>query len=275
MLIPYKLPEFACRYRLLVSRKRFVLGMVQLLRLRKCCPEMMVSIGNFLFRYRNVLFPMAYVLLFLPGPRLFDDSLLAAWVGGSVAALGQMIRTLTIGLRYIIRGGRRRRVYAEDLVTDGIYALCRNPMYVGNVFIVIGISFAANSLTTVVCAFPLVILAYAAIIAAEERFLLGRFGAAFIDYCAEVPRWVPRTTAIRTAIANSSFHWRRVIIKEYGTPFGWINTLCLVTLFNLWRDDLLADRTEAIQVLTGTMVLTTVLWLIAWIAKKTRLMVAD
>jgi hypothetical protein len=34
------------------------------------------------------------------------------------------VRGATIGFEYIIRGGRNKRVYAEDLVTNGLYRLC-------------------------------------------------------------------------------------------------------------------------------------------------------
>ena len=26
-----------------------------------------------------------------------------------------------------------------------------------------------------------------------------------------------------------------VIVKEYSTPFGWVNVLCAVVLYNLWH----------------------------------------
>ena len=107
---------------------------------------MRVVIGNFLFRHRNALFPFACVLLLLPGPPLFANPFAAVGVGAVVATMGQLVRVATIGLRYIVRGGRGGRVYADDLVTDGMYRLCRNPMYVGNVLLVIGLAMAANSL---------------------------------------------------------------------------------------------------------------------------------
>src|SRR5262245_45204749 len=105
---------------------------------------MQAQIGHFLFRYRNAMFPLVAAPLLLPGPEPFDETLVAALCGFVVAAIGQLIRTMTIGFRYIVRGGRGGRVYADDLVTDGIYAHIRNPMYVGNVLIVLGVAIAAN-----------------------------------------------------------------------------------------------------------------------------------
>jgi protein-S-isoprenylcysteine O-methyltransferase Ste14 len=236
---------------------------------------MMIAVGNFLFRYRNALFPLSCALLLLPGRPLFSDPMAAAGIGFAIAACGQCIRAATIGLRYIVRGGRGGRVYADDLITEGLYALCRNPMYVGNILIVIGVAVASNSLTTIVCAVPLVVFAYTSIVAAEEQFLRGKFGPAFERYCADTPRWLPRIAELRTAFASGSFHWRRVIVKEYGTPFGWVNALCLISLYNLWRYDALRSESAAMQTLLAAMGLISMFWLIARVLKKTHRMVAD
>ena len=58
---------------------------------------MIVKIGNFFFRYRNGLFPLAYLVLFLKSPQLLRSPLLAAGVGLLVAGLGQLLRAVTIG----------------------------------------------------------------------------------------------------------------------------------------------------------------------------------
>jgi protein-S-isoprenylcysteine O-methyltransferase Ste14 len=235
----------------------------------------MVVIGEFLFRHRNTLFPLCCALLLLPGPMLFGSQLLAAAVGAVVAGAGQLVRAATIGLRYIVRGGREGRAYADDLVTEGVYGACRNPMYIGNVLLVAGLAIASNSLVVLLCALPLVVFAYAAIVASEERYLHSKFGAAFDAYCRDVPRWWPSAAAVRKALASGTFHWRRVIVKEYGTPFGWVNVLCLVALYNLWKQEAFDVYHPAAQGLLAVMGLVTMLWLTARILKKTRRLVAD
>ena len=99
---------------------------------------MMIRIGNFLFRYRNGLFPAVYLLLFFQGRPLFADYRLAALLGLLVASMGQLVRAVTVGLEYIIRGGRNRQVYAEQLVQGGVYAYCRNPMMTSQFLMLIG-----------------------------------------------------------------------------------------------------------------------------------------
>lgn len=236
---------------------------------------MLTEAGNFLFRYRNSLFPLACILLFLPGPDPFDDPLQAAAAGGVVAALGQLVRAATIGLRYIVRGGRGRRVYAEDLVTDGIYAHTRNPMYVGNLLIVAGLAIASNSWATILVALPLGWFMYASIVAAEEEYLERRFGAAFREYCRDVPRWLPRLSGLAATLSSTRFHWRRLLLKEYGTPFGWISVLVLMALYNVWLDGDWSTRGGDITHLEVILLVTTLVWFVAWVLKRTRLVIAD
>jgi hypothetical protein len=87
----------------------------------------MVALGNLLYRTRLYVFPLACLLVFLPGPRIWQQDLVAAALGFAIAFTGQVIRGGTIGLVYIVRGGKNRQVYAKDLVTDGVFGHSRNP----------------------------------------------------------------------------------------------------------------------------------------------------
>ncbi|MGH8507465.1 MAG: methyltransferase family protein, partial [Gammaproteobacteria bacterium] len=100
---------------------------------------MIIRIGNFLFHYRNALFPVVYMLLVFESQPLLASYRLAAILGFLVALTGQLMRAVTIGLEYIKRGGLNRQVYAEKLVQGGMFAHCRNPLYVGNVMILLGL----------------------------------------------------------------------------------------------------------------------------------------
>jgi protein-S-isoprenylcysteine O-methyltransferase Ste14 len=211
----------------------------------------LVSIGTFLFRYREALFPFACLCVFLPGPEIFPNALSAVTAGLTVTLIGQVSRCATIGLQYIIRGGKNRRVYAEDLVTGGVYAHCRNPMYVGNLFILAGVAAASNSWTCVSLVVPLFAFVHIAIVAAEEHYLREKFGVAFDAYRMAVPRWIPRWSGLLQTFAESRFHWRRVLVKEYGTPFGWIMGLTVLTLWHLWRAGEIDDREMLVRILVA------------------------
>jgi protein-S-isoprenylcysteine O-methyltransferase Ste14 len=195
---------------------------------------MMVKIGNFLFHYRNGLFPLVYALLIFKSQPLIADYRLAALFGFLVAASGQLLRAVTVGLEYIIRGGRDRQVYADKLVEGGIFAHCRNPLYVGNYVILLGVGLASNSVLFCAIAVPFFVFAYWAIIAAEENYLRNKFGSQFDDYCARVNRLMPNLSGLGRTLAGMRFNWRRLITAEYGSAFIWLAAVPLVTLKNAW-----------------------------------------
>jgi protein-S-isoprenylcysteine O-methyltransferase Ste14 len=194
----------------------------------------MVKIGNFFFHYRNGLFPLVYLLLILKSPGLFPDFRTALVIGFCVALAGQLLRAITIGLEYIIRGGRNRQVYAEKLVTGGIFSHCRNPLYDGNLLVILGVGIASNSLLFMCIGFPFFLFAYRAIVAAEENFLRNKFGAEFDEYCARVNRFFPNLSGLSQTLSGMRFNWRRLITAEYGSTFAWTLAVILVTFKNLW-----------------------------------------
>src|SRR5436190_21364890 len=158
----------------------------------------MIKIGNFFFKYRNILFIFLYLLLFIPSPDLFSPEVFGPsyyiWpiiIGLLITVTGQAIRGATIGLAYIVRGGKEGKVYAEDLVTSGIFNHCRNPLYVGNVLMLFGVGVLSNSLLYVAVFIPFFLFVYQAIVLAEENFLRKKFGARYDQYTKSINRWLP------------------------------------------------------------------------------------
>jgi protein-S-isoprenylcysteine O-methyltransferase Ste14 len=235
----------------------------------------MVALGNFLFHYRNGLFPLALLLVLLPGTRLYGNIFDTAALGLSIALAGQAVRVVTIGYEYVIRGGRNRRVYAETLVTAGIYGICRNPMYLGNLLILTGVAVTSNSLTCLAIALPMFVVVYIAIVAAEEDFLRGKFGDAYDQYANEVPRWFPRLSALQDAIGNGTFHWRRVLVKEFGTPFGWLTIMFAICFYRIWRRFQWHSRHDAVRMMAAAWLILAILYLYVLYLKKSRRIVAD
>jgi protein-S-isoprenylcysteine O-methyltransferase Ste14 len=198
----------------------------------------MIRIGNFFFRYRNFLFLFLYLALFIPSPPLFAEQLFGPYyylwpivIGLTVTISGQLIRGATIGLAYIIRGGKEGKVYAEDLVTTGIFNHCRNPLYVGNILMLCGVGILSNSLLYVVIFIPFFLFVYQAIVLAEEKFLRNKFGEQYNRYCSNVNRWVPDLRGIGRTFNSMQFKWRRWILKEYNTQYIWLSGITLILLF--------------------------------------------
>lgn len=197
----------------------------------------MVSIGNFFFKYRNIVFIFLYLALFIPSPTLFRRDLLGEnfywWplmLGLFITISGQLIRGATIGLAYIVRGGKDKKVYAENLVTEGIFNHCRNPLYVGNVLMLVGVGIISNSLIYMVVFIPLFLFIYQSIILAEENFLRKKFGASFNHYCDRVNRWLINFKGMGKTFKDMNFNAKRWILKEYNTQFVWLTGIALIVL---------------------------------------------
>jgi protein-S-isoprenylcysteine O-methyltransferase Ste14 len=197
----------------------------------------MISIGNFFFRYRNFLFMFLYVALFIPSAPLFSPKVFGEnyfiWpvvLGLIITVSGQLIRGATIGLAYIIRGGKEGKVYAEELVTRGIFNHCRNPLYVGNILMLCGVGVLSNSLLYVAVFIPFFLFVYQAIVLAEENFLRNKFGEQYDRYAKAVNRWVPSLKGISATFKSMEFKWRRWILKEYNTQYIWLSGITLILL---------------------------------------------
>jgi protein-S-isoprenylcysteine O-methyltransferase Ste14 len=197
----------------------------------------MIEIGNFFFRYRNILFIFLYLALFIPSPNLFTEETFGPnyyyWpiiLGLVITVSGQVIRGATIGLAYIIRGGKDGHVYAEELVTQGIFNHCRNPLYVGNILMLVGVGILSNSLLYILILIPLFLLIYHAIVLAEENFLRKKFGSSFENYCKRVNRWIPNLKGIGATFRSMEFKGKRWILKEYNTQYVWLTGIVLILL---------------------------------------------
>ena len=154
--------------------------------------------------------------------------------GALVAAAGGAVRIFTIGFEYIERGGRNRQVYASKLVQGGVFDHCRNPLYVGNILICIGLALVAQSWTFYL-AIPFILLTYACIVAAEEAYLRDKFGLAYDAYCVRVRRWWPRWGGWRRSLEGMRFNWGRVLVKEYNTTLLLVLALAVLLLWRAYR----------------------------------------
>ena len=184
-----------------------------------------IAIGNFFFHYRNALFPIIFVLGALAlRPKIIFDSLVIdqflTFVGMGVALLGQAVRLITIGFEYIHRGGKDGQVYAGRLVRGGVYGITRNPMYVGNGLIAIGMTMLLGSPMGYLILIPFFLFVYQAIVSSEEAYLRNKFADEYDDYANSVNRYMPKLSRIAGSLEGMHFDWRRSIKKDLGTVVG-------------------------------------------------------
>jgi protein-S-isoprenylcysteine O-methyltransferase Ste14 len=76
------------------------------------------------------------------------------------------------------------------LVTDGVFAWSRNPMYLGLVLVLVGVASCLGSATPLLVAFAFAWWIDARFIRPEERHLAEQFGEVYEAYARRVGRWV-------------------------------------------------------------------------------------
>jgi protein-S-isoprenylcysteine O-methyltransferase Ste14 len=79
---------------------------------------------------------------------------------------------------------------ANSLQTTGIYSMSRNPMYVGLLFIYLGMAFIFGNWWTLILLPLLIVLVTYRVIIPEERYLARAFGDEYADYKKKVRRWI-------------------------------------------------------------------------------------
>lgn len=214
---------------------------------------MMVRIGNFLFRHRNWLFPLIMLGLYLiapPPPDYGGDRQaeeLKDVIAWAITASGLILRGVVIGLAYIKRGGLKKKVYAENLVTSGMFGVTRNPLYVGNILMYAGFFLAHGNPVVAVIGMVWFLFAYQCIVRAEENFLRAKFGPAYDAYSADVPRWGFRFSRFKESTEGMSFNFLKVILNDYTTIANAVIILTLTEAYEAYADPLVADKAPALQ----------------------------
>lgn len=79
---------------------------------------------------------------------------------------------------------------ATSLQTNGIYGVSRNPMYVGLLFIYLGLTCFIGSWWHLILVPLLVFILQTYIIKKEEQYLIRAFGDQFLGYKKRVRRWL-------------------------------------------------------------------------------------
>jgi protein-S-isoprenylcysteine O-methyltransferase Ste14 len=144
-------------------------------------------IGRLFFRLRSFT-PIPFILLLI---YLARPTFASTLIGAALAAAGEWLRLWAVG--YAGGATRSRTISAaRDLVTAGPYAHVRNPLYLGNLLLSLGVCIIANVYWMVAALLAGYFVQYLPIIASEEAHLRKVCGAAYQAYCAATPRFLPR-----------------------------------------------------------------------------------
>jgi protein-S-isoprenylcysteine O-methyltransferase Ste14 len=148
----------------------------------------------------TVVIPSALLVWFPPArsPEWDATAMAATVVGAGLVAAGATLVAHCI--RLFVRFGSGTLAPwdpARELLSGGAYRHSRNPMKAGLFLVLAGEALVTQSLalTAWFACFSLVNVLYIRL--HEEPGLATRFGTAYRDYCARVPRWWPALHAFR------------------------------------------------------------------------------
>lgn len=193
--------------------------------------------GQFLFKWRSYL-PLFALPLFIVALResgsievVFGKTANTAWTFFCVLVsfAGLYIRCLVAG--FVPRGTSGRNTNAqraEQLNTLGMYSIVRNPLYLGNFVITLGLFLFTQVWWFVAVGTAGFLLYYERIIFAEEAFLRRQYGDTFLTWAAKTPIFFPDTT--RWKRSELPFSWQTMLRREHST---FIAIVAAFTFLNL------------------------------------------
>lgn len=162
---------------------------------------MKTTLGNLFFKWRSYTpIPLLLATLILAKPTLWSITL-----GIMIALAGELTRIWSVAYA----GGATRTLEpgVGKLITGGPFSYVRNPLYVGNLLLSLGIclaawpakwSFVISDAVSIPWLLPIFMIAFAIqygfIVAVEEDTIRQSLGETYNEYYKAVPRWLPRLT---------------------------------------------------------------------------------
>jgi protein-S-isoprenylcysteine O-methyltransferase Ste14 len=207
------------------------------------------------------------------GSHWFDE--LTDVVGYVMMLGGVGIRFSVIGYRKSGTSGRRgREIESAELITDGLYAHVRNPLYLGNLVIALGVMviFLNPWLIVIFCG---LVLHYYLIIRAEEGYLERKFGETYLSYKRSTPRLIPAIWRGKRRFPDRKFDWNEVVKREKDVILGVVLAPIALeiyedVLYEGWRQFVRNDLGELMVYLTVA-ISAFLLWLVLRYQRKRRI----
>lgn len=188
-----------------------------------------MDIRNILFSNRSFT-PIPMVLMII----YFSDPIISyVFYGLFLLIIGESIRMYSVSYA----GGvtRTMNVGAPELCTSGPYSRTRNPLYIGNMLIYLGVVLISGGkyLSTL---FLIVIIyfifQYSMIISLEEEKLKKLFSNRYQEFCDNVPRIFPRLKPWKNINSKKPLSIKKVIKTEKRT----LQNIFLILLLIFLKD---------------------------------------
>lgn len=207
--------------------------------------ETMIRSGHTIFKWRSYI-PLLFIApLFLAMresshlEELFGEREEDIWVLASflLSLCGIAIRCFTVGFVPGGTSGRNTQSQrATHLNTTGMYSVVRNPLYLGNFIIILGVLMSMMVWWLVLIGALGFFIYMERVIMAEESFLEQTYGDEYNTWRAQTPVIIPKISLWRAP--NMSFSWKTVLKREYNGLLGMTTAFFVIELVK----DLLIER---------------------------------
>jgi len=167
-------------------------------------------LGFLLYNFDSVNLSVALSRLVLGGQPDENSRAFGHWITGFFS-----LGTLMVTIGALIRSWAESYLHSsivhdaalhgEHLVADGPYRHVRNPLYLGNLFLAMGLGFLASRTGFLVISIGMLLFVYRLILR-EETTLLQSQGESYRRYLAAVPRLLPSLVP-RIPAAGAKANW--------------------------------------------------------------------
>jgi len=230
-----------------------------------------INAGHFFFKYRSYqMFGM--LLVFFEERRHFyhiTDNIYYEVFCILIALSGMLIRVLTVGFVHEGTSGRNTKAQkAEELNTTGAYSAVRNPLYVGNYLILLGISLLAQNHEVVIFNTVMFAIIYTPIIFTEESFLEEKFGERYRRYAEKVNCILPSFKNFKRP--DRKFSIKMVLKREHDT---WLTTTISLVFVEMLREYGHSGMITLNALWSAIVIGISIIWVILKYMKKTDMLV--
>jgi len=192
----------------------------------------MKALGKIFYKYRSYT-PLPFVFVML----LFVDSnIISLIIGFIITLIGELIRIWAVG--YFGSVSRATSQYVDaSLITQGPYSYLRNPLYLGNIIIYLGLGIMSMSFFPYLQLFALVYFSfqYYCIVLSEEEYLSNKYNGLYENYRKNVKRFLPKKNSIPTEInSNLSFNLYAGLKSDKRSFQALLVTAILIIIFYLF-----------------------------------------
>jgi protein-S-isoprenylcysteine O-methyltransferase Ste14 len=179
-------------------------------------------------KINGTIMALAFILVIV-FRKLFSREVIPGWQENSLRSLGLIFVILGQVIRVSARGYKSElSKNSHALIENGPYKIVRNPMYLGILFIGLGVVLMLFNWWVVLIFFLIFSFRYLPLILSEEKKLQGMFPGIYEAYCQKVPRMIPQLSSLFKNRISEYLPLKPVWFKKE------INSIIVLLIVILW-----------------------------------------